>query len=710
MHSFQRDSGSAGDRGAGPARGHRPVSMTQAWARHLQRLASGPGSAEEAGAERAQIQRAEVDAALRSPSRPLEPALRDEMEQRFDGVDFSGVRVHDGPAARSAAAAVEARAFTSGSHIVDGGGLTRKDWAHELAHTLDQAQGPVPGTDNGAGLRVSHPDDHGERRAVAVAERVMADPTPVQRAVPAAGPAAEPHTHRHAAGPGTATIQRVDTKAPAAPAEEAGDAEAARIIARLSNSIEQHTVLDKMKTKVLAPGTWWPEQWMVEGPARLRKTLDRRVMRGEPFNDQDLADIRALSTMKPDWLEKVGIGTYEEAETYIKGTRGQFKNWLKLPAGRRVLTATLAVRAKHPAVREASEAPPTSPDYTLGRFLTTQAPGVSPEEKRLLEEERDEQIRRTAIDTLHPEGLPPRRRHAQINSPTVVEHLPKDRSARDLLTNVLLVLRHGLQLYDDKQKKHLPDYEKDVIRALAHGGRVTFRIPALAEGESPHALTDFLGITQPVPNEPGKWQPTAHVTRRSFATHRVSITEGKGDEPGRFQEKGELPASLTNFVAPAVPGVDTAELLGHDISGGGLASRDWNGDMVLPNGSWGHMLMVFQPPTATKVGSLMVGIETIGPGAPSPVGYEHDFTSSEATANPESVLHGHKGDKIGQGKLKDNQRLVDLAEMGSRHPSGNWRTFLDEIKQDWRNRILYTVQGTEDREALYRELVGPRAR
>lgn len=119
---------------------------------------------------------------LRSPGRPMDTALREEMEARFGGSDFSGVRVHSGPVAQRSASEIRAKAYTSGVHVVDGGGMTKEDWAHELTHYLDQQAGPVPGTDDGSGLRVSDPSDAGERRAVAHAREVMRGTVPVQRA------------------------------------------------------------------------------------------------------------------------------------------------------------------------------------------------------------------------------------------------------------------------------------------------------------------------------------------------------------------------------------------------------------------------------------------------------------------------------------------------------------------------------------------------
>ncbi|MFG2844179.1 DUF4157 domain-containing protein [Kitasatospora sp. NPDC048296] len=162
--------------------------------------AGGPG-----GRVGGAVQRSAVHDVLRTPGRPLDPTVRSEMEGRM-GADFSAVRIHDDSAARASAAEVGARAYTSGDHVVIGeGGGDRHTLAHELTHVLQQRQGPVAGTDNGSGLRVSDPSDRFEREAEANAVRVM------RRAVTAGGPAtagpatgerAEEQQDEHGHGPG----------------------------------------------------------------------------------------------------------------------------------------------------------------------------------------------------------------------------------------------------------------------------------------------------------------------------------------------------------------------------------------------------------------------------------------------------------------------------------------------------------------------------
>jgi Domain of unknown function (DUF4157) len=88
---------------------------------------------------------AEVDGALSTLGRPLDPSTRRAMEARF-GYDFSNVRVHDDARASETAAEIDAAAFTVGEDVVFGIGrydpsspVGRQLLAHELAHVVQQA-------------------------------------------------------------------------------------------------------------------------------------------------------------------------------------------------------------------------------------------------------------------------------------------------------------------------------------------------------------------------------------------------------------------------------------------------------------------------------------------------------------------------------------------------------------------------------------------
>jgi hypothetical protein len=93
---------------------------------------------------------AHVDPALAGIGRPLEPALRADMERRF-GHDFGRVRVHSGSSADQSTRDLNANAYAIGRDIVFGAGrFAPATWegrrlvAHELAHVVQQSQSPMP--------------------------------------------------------------------------------------------------------------------------------------------------------------------------------------------------------------------------------------------------------------------------------------------------------------------------------------------------------------------------------------------------------------------------------------------------------------------------------------------------------------------------------------------------------------------------------------
>lgn len=123
--------------------------------------------------------------------RPLDNETRQEMEARL-GQDFSAVRIHSDSKASESAKAVNAAAYTVGSEIVLGEGVSpqgeagKRTLAHELTHVVQQRSGPVAGTPLPGGISVSHPGDRFEQEAQRVAAKVVA---PSQSAANVSGPA-----------------------------------------------------------------------------------------------------------------------------------------------------------------------------------------------------------------------------------------------------------------------------------------------------------------------------------------------------------------------------------------------------------------------------------------------------------------------------------------------------------------------------------------
>lgn len=138
-----------------------------------------------------------VQQVIDSPGTPLHGTIQREMESTMGG-DFSDVKLHTGPAAATAATAIDARAFTVGNQIAFNRGEYRPETetgkrilAHELTHVRQQTGGQLsllpktgavhPPADLDAGpdayvqpdLDVSSPTDPAEREAEAVADVVI---------------------------------------------------------------------------------------------------------------------------------------------------------------------------------------------------------------------------------------------------------------------------------------------------------------------------------------------------------------------------------------------------------------------------------------------------------------------------------------------------------------------------------------------------------
>ena len=134
--------------------------------------------------------------ALAAPSggAAMDATARAYLEPRL-GHDFGQVRVHADAEADRLAQAVDAVAFTSGQDIYFRSGTYAPDsgpglrlLAHEAAHTVQQAAGPVAGEPGPDGVLVSDPADPFEQAAEQTADRVASGPSPAS-APPAAAEA-----------------------------------------------------------------------------------------------------------------------------------------------------------------------------------------------------------------------------------------------------------------------------------------------------------------------------------------------------------------------------------------------------------------------------------------------------------------------------------------------------------------------------------------
>jgi hypothetical protein len=137
-----------------------------------------------AGPSAAQLAATVPSVSVSATGRPLDAETRRALEPRF-GFDFSKIRTHTDGAARRSAAALQARAFTTGNDIVFAAAQP-SPWllAHELAH-VSQQRGTL--TRSVAGMA----GDAHERHADAVADTIMrgGSATALLRQAPSSPPA-----------------------------------------------------------------------------------------------------------------------------------------------------------------------------------------------------------------------------------------------------------------------------------------------------------------------------------------------------------------------------------------------------------------------------------------------------------------------------------------------------------------------------------------
>ncbi|MEU0071552.1 PE-PGRS family protein [Streptomyces sp. NPDC006332] len=426
------------------------------------------------------------------------------------------------------------------------------------------------------------------------------------------------------------------------------------------------------------------------GTKEIRAVIHKRVRGGPRFTDAELQAIKAVESENPKWLQSVGICSHAEAEAYIKA--GDFHSWLKQPEGKRLLVATL--RWQQDVEDRGEGKPPAKPsrsDYQLGRHMAMHADESPQSEKDQLTGERNEQIFQTFVKTLLPPGISDEVPHAD-------KHRERVERGTELLTKIFLILKEGLKVFNPEAGVH-EDFEGDVAHALAYGGRVNIRIPQLADGQHGYELPQWLHITK---DDRKPWEPRSTpanpVYRRGFGTHHMEITDNEKDgKRGEFVEKGEIGATFQNWLDPH------SHLYGLPVAIGGMGNKDFHGDTILPNESYGHVFMGYKPPTHKRDGALQVGIETAGPGGKTPDGYQHGVTSSEKNNNPVSQFGGHKDDKLGsKAPLSASQRHVDLKEFG------DWVQKLKDLEKAWKNEWA-KAKTPEERAALYRDLIGKRS-
>ncbi len=394
------------------------------------------------------------------------------------------------------------------------------------------------------------------------------------------------------------------------------------------------------------------------------------------------------------WLNASGLLTHDQVEKYLSSDPSdnpeRFRGFHKLHKASKVVLASYVSRQMNSGEpgKRFEGTPPAALALSMEARHTTDSArrdelkrlidrGIVDEWSKTLEHTEPNDDATTAIN----QGAVPAPK-TLLNTLTFTQgkKLSKDEVVKrhgqslEVLKNIFHLLQEGAEIYDGTAKSYVPVDDVPVAKLLSHGGRVNIQIPA---GNAPYALTEHLGITD------NNGKPKAGVFKRFVGTHHVSLGDGKFKEQG-----GQLAALRAKF--------DDTELYGINLAVGGLGLKDFNGDVILPDGAHGHMFIGYRPPKPGRQGALQIGMETTGPRAPSTVAYLHNWRSTEKTANPISSVGGLKQDKIGDESTK-NARTVDLGKLG-----GNWAKTLKDRADSFEQDLA-----EKGKDALH-ELLGPR--
>ncbi|WP_437294975.1 hypothetical protein [Sorangium sp. So ce426] len=422
-------------------------------------------------------------------------------------------------------------------------------------------------------------------------------------------------------------------------------------------------------------------------PAQAKKELGKRFPKGPLFNEAEWNAFEQLSSTPQGqrWLNASGMLTLDQVKQYLSDDKDdnpeKFRGFHQLHKPSKVVLASYVSRQRNSGEggQRFEGTPPAAVALSMEARHTT-----DPARKKELEQEIDQGIAaewaKTLEHTTPNDDATKAITQGAVPNPTGSGTLSNDdvldryNQSIEVLTNIFHLLQEGAEIYDDSAKSHVPLRDVPVAKLLSHGGRVNIQIPA---GTPPYAVTELLGITD------GHGNPKAGVFPRAFGTHHIALSKGK------FKEEG-------GHVAAIKSKLDDTELYGMNLAIGGLGLKDFNGDVILPDGAHGHIFIGHRPPRSDKPGALQIGIETTGPGAPSTVGYIHNWRSTEKTANPISSVGGLKQDKIGDDQIK-NARTVDLGKLGD-----DWAGVLKDRAERFERDLAERGKDAID------ELVGPR--
>ncbi|NEP00811.1 MAG: DUF4157 domain-containing protein, partial [Symploca sp. SIO2E9] len=592
---------------------------------------------------------------------PLTQSIRKPMEQSF-GTDFSRVRVHTDSQSDQLNQSIQARAFTTGKDIFfrqgeynPGSRGGQELIAHELTHVVQQTGGQI---------QCKSPSD----------------------SVPSS-PTLQVHLDHNE------TLQRAPTK------KKYPQEKHPKTWTDSSNWLSIHEIdfeeaTPRIKPEVLNQLGFGNKDVHKQFKKYFEDTYlkKRGVNKLLSINELNVIQDIANDRDSKKYLESLQMFSFEEAKEYLR--KKSEKDWLKLHPNQRLIVASVAwlCRSDTQLLQELNiskdELFKTRP-YQMALHFKANAPGGN---------EYLDEIRRNTAETWQKTldfGVKgseekariieeAKKRQQEINQHgkakgsklDIGEAIEKHTKAIGVLKKIFLLMQVGLkECTDIGTEGNLPSYEKwseNVATALSHGGRVNIVIPKLAKKreagvKDPYALLNWLGVTKN-----GTMDESIGAFERPFGTHFMK--RSRYEE--KVREQGGKLAAIKNKLYGT-------KLYGINLAVGGIGEKDFNGDIILPDGAHGHLLIVFRPPTTEKFGALEVGVETTAPGGASNEGYVHNWQSTEATANPLSSAGGAKAEKHGKGKLDWNRISLDsIDDIGETTVLGKeMKTWLEKLER-----------------------------
>lgn len=208
----------------------------------------------------------------------------------------------------------------------------------------------------------------------------------------------------------------------------------------------------------------------------------------------------------------------------------------------------------------------------------------------------------------------------KLGEKKAIKAMAQQEAAKAILKRIFLLLQVGLQ-YRDRPDDPLKDWEGPVARALSHGGRVNIFLPPVAEGHDPDEFWNWLTGGKDNRKQAG-------MNWRAAATHGFSWENGEPKE----EKLGK--ASSVSFT----------KHFGMDLPVGGLGEKNVSGEIILADGTNGHLYINYDPPTTIRGGALLIGVESSSSGKSNPYGKGHD---TSGRAGEFSATGGLKRNKLG---------------------------------------------------------------